>query len=190
MFPDQMSNSADPQVGFKKVLSQHSPIFPMSSKRFTGFVCSIVILFATWVGFTSPVLALDYNRESLIGADFSGQDLTDSEFTKANMRDSNLSHANLNGVRFFATNLESANLEGADLRNSTLDAARLTRANLKDANLEGAFAANAKFEGATIDGADFTDVALRPDIQKLLCSVAKGTNPTTGRETRETLYCD
>ncbi len=190
MFPAQMSNSADPQVGFKKVLFQHSPIVPMSSKRLKGFICAIVLLFAAWMSFSAPVLALDYNRESLIGMDFSGQDLTDSEFTKANMRDTNLSHTNLNGVRFFATNLESANLEGADLRNSTLDAARLTRANLKDANLEGAFAANAKFEGATIEGADFTDVALRPDIQKMLCAIAKGTNPMTGRETRETLYCD
>jgi uncharacterized protein YjbI with pentapeptide repeats len=61
---------------------------------------------------------------------------------------------------------------------------------LTNANLEGAFASNAKFEGAIIDGADFTDVLVRPDVQKMLCKVAKGTNPVTGRETRETLYCD
>ncbi len=185
---DQMSNSADPQVRLKKVLFQRSLIVPMSAMK--GLICSVIVLFASWMMFASPVFALDYNRESLIGRDFSGQDLTDSEFTKANMRESNLSHAYLVGVRFFATNLERANLEGADLRNSVLDSARLVRANLKDANLEGAFAANTKFEGATIDGADFTDVELRPDVQKMLCAAATGTNPTTGRETRETLYCD
>ncbi|MBE9013888.1 pentapeptide repeat-containing protein, partial [Pseudanabaenaceae cyanobacterium LEGE 13415] len=37
---------------------------------------------------------------------------------------------------------------------------------------------------------DFTDVEFRPDVLKMLCNVAKGTNPTTGRDTRETLYCD
>ena len=137
----------------------------------------------------SPALALDYNKESLVNADFSGRDLTDSSFTKANLRNSNLSNTNLQGVSFFAANLESANLEGANLTNATLDAARLIKVNLTNAVLEGAFAANAKFDGAIIDGADFTDVLLRQDEQDKLCKVAKGTNPTTGRETRKTLFC-
>ncbi len=136
-----------------------------------------------------PALALDYNKESLVNSDFSGRDLTDSSFTKANLRNANLSHTNLGGVSFFAANLESANLEGANLTNATLDAARFIRTNLTDAVLEGAFAANTKFDGAIIDGADFTDVLLRQDEQDKLCKVAKGTNPTTGRETRETLFC-
>jgi uncharacterized protein YjbI with pentapeptide repeats len=136
-----------------------------------------------------PALALDYNKESLVDVDFSGRDLTDSSFTKANLRSSNLSHTNLQGVSFFAANLESTNLEGANLTNATLDAARLTHTNLTNAVLEGAFAANAKFDGAIIDGADFTDVLLRQDEQDKLCKVAKGTNPTTGRATRDTLMC-
>lgn len=134
-------------------------------------------------------LALDYNKESLVNVDFSGKDLTDSSFTKANLRNSNLSDTNLRGVSFFAANLESANLEGANLTNATLDAARFINTNLTNAVLEGAFAANAKFDGAIIDGADFTDVLLRQDEQDKLCKIAKGTNPTTKRETRETLLC-
>ncbi|MBW4582148.1 MAG: pentapeptide repeat-containing protein [Tildeniella nuda ZEHNDER 1965/U140] len=136
-----------------------------------------------------PVLADDYNRDFLVGADFSGKVLTDSSFTKANLRGSNFSHSDLHGVSFFGANLEGANFEGADLRNATLDAVRFTDANLTNANLEGAFAFNAKFGGAIVDGADFTDVDVRQDAQTLLCKLAKGKNPTTGRETRDTLNC-
>jgi len=91
----------------------------------------------------------------------------------------------LRRVSFFAANLESA--EGADLTATWTP--RLIKANLTNAVLEGAFAANIRFDGAVIDGADFTDVLLRQDEQDKLCKVAKGTNPTTGRETRKTLSC-
>ncbi len=140
-------------------------------------------------GCVPTAFALEYNKEILVQADFSGRDLTDSSFTKANLRQSNFSHSKLSGVSFFAANLESANLSGVDLTYATLDSARLIKANLTNAVLEGAFAANAKFDGAIIDGADFTDVLLRQDEQKKLCKVAKGTNPTTGRDTRDTLFC-
>ncbi|MEY3333714.1 MAG: hypothetical protein RLZZ176_2014 [Cyanobacteriota bacterium] len=80
-------------------------------------------------------------------------------------------------------------MRGANLTNATLDSARLIKADLTNAILEGAFAANTKFDGAIVDGADFTDVLLRRDEQNKLCKFAKGTNPVTGRETRETLFC-
>jgi uncharacterized protein YjbI with pentapeptide repeats len=133
--------------------------------------------------------AADYNKEILLEADFSGQNLTDSSFTKANLRGANFSGSDLQGVSFFGANLEDANLEDTNLSYSTLDTARLVNANLKNAVLEGAFAFNAKFDGAVIDGADFTDVLLRRDVQEQLCAIAQGTNPTTGRETRDSLEC-
>ncbi len=138
----------------------------------------------------SAAWAADYNKEFLVGMDFSQQDLTDSTFTSANLRNSNLSGSNLQGVSLFGANLESADLSGADLRNALIDNARLTHANLTNAILEGASAANARFNGATIAGADFTDVLMRPDMEVYLCGIATGTNPVTGRQTRDTLYCE
>lgn len=157
-------------------------------KSAVAFFLLTLVSLASWA-VSSPAFALDYNRENLINTDFSDQVLTDASFTKANLRNSNLSHSDLTGVSFFAANLESANLEGANLTNATLDAARIINTNLTNAVLVGAFAANAKFDGAIIDGADFTDVLLRQDEQDKLCKVAKGVNPTTGRDTRDTLLC-
>lgn len=156
--------------------------------RYFSWLAIALLVALTLVG-SEPAIALQYDKEILIGEDFSGQDLTASSFAKANVRRCDFSGANLTGVSFFAANMDEAILVGANLSFATLDSARLTRADLTDAVLEGAFAASTRFEGATIDGADFTDVLLRPDTQAKLCEIAKGTNPTTGRDTRETLLC-
>jgi uncharacterized protein YjbI with pentapeptide repeats len=139
--------------------------------------------------YPQPAIADDYTKSVLAQADFSNRDLTGFVFDKATVRYGNFSNANLTGVSFFGANLDSVNLSGANLTNATLDTARLTRTNLTNAVLVGAFATFTKFDGAIIDGADFTDVMLRKDIQKQLCAIAKGTNPTTGRDTKDSLEC-
>ena len=107
------------------------------------------------------------------------------------MTNSNFSHANLQGVSLFLATLNGANLEGADLTFSIVDTAKFYNANLTNAIFEDALAYNAKFnEGTIIDGADFTGVYFRRSTEKLLCKLAKGTNPVTGRNTRDTLPCD
>lgn len=153
------------------------------------FVLGVILLVAVSAPGPTPAWADNYTKESLVNQDFSGQNLRDSTFTKANLISSNFSNTDLRGVSLFGANLEDANLSGADLRYATLDLARFVKTNLTNALLEGAFAYNAQFEGAKIDGADFTEVDLRRDAQALLCKVAKGTNPVTGRQTRETLNC-
>lgn len=149
----------------------------------------LLMVFLT-VGFMPPAFAsYQYDKVNLMGEDFSNQDLSDSSFVQANLRDADLSNSNLIGISLFGANMKRANLEGADLRYATLDSAQLQDANLKNAVLEGAFAFRTSFKDADVEGADFTDVLLDNEMYELLCEVADGVNPVTGRETRETLAC-
>ncbi len=138
-----------------------------------------------------PQLAIadDFTKATLGSMDFSGKDLTSYEFTQASVRGGKFVNANLTGVSLIGGDFDSADFSGANMTNTALDTTRLTRANLTNTIFVGAFVTNTNFNGAIIDGADFTDVLLRKDVQKLLCKVAKGTNPTTGRDTRDTLEC-
>ena len=154
--------------------------------KLIAFILGAMVIFLT---LTAPAHGVDYNKRNLMNRDLSGQDLTQDNFDHSILRGSNLSHANLQGVRLFGAILERANLEGADLSYAILDSANLKRTNLKNAVLEGAFAVSAVFDGAIIDGADFTDVLLNVNQERMLCDLATGTNPTTARDTRDTLFC-
>ena len=153
-------------------------------------VLLIVMALATVSIYPQVALADDFTKATLpIDSDFSGKDLTTFEFTQASVRRGKFVNVDLTGVSLIGGDFDSADMTGANLTNTLLDTARLTHANLTNAILVGASASVTNFEGAIIDGADFTDVLLRKDIQMKLCKVAKGTNPTTGRDTRESLEC-
>jgi uncharacterized protein YjbI with pentapeptide repeats len=65
----------------------------------------------------------------------------------------------------------------------------LEGADFTGAVLEGAMVTNARFKDNRLDGSDWTDVILRKDQYKYLCSIANGVNPSTGVNTRESLNC-
>ena len=133
--------------------------------------------------------AMDVAKQVLIGADYSGKDLRGATFNLSNLREANLSGSDLRGASLYGAKLQDADLSGTDLREATLDASVMTGTNLSNAVLEGAFAFNTRFVDVIISGADFTDVPMRGDQLKSLCSVAEGTNPVTGRSTRDSLGC-
>jgi uncharacterized protein YjbI with pentapeptide repeats len=149
----------------------------------------IMMSFTMSILYQPVALADDFTKATLENADFTGKDLTSYEFTQTTARNGKFANANLTGVSLIGGNFDSADMSGANLTNALLDTARLTHTNLTNAILVGAFTSVTNFDGAIIDGADFTDVLLRKDIQMKLCKVAKGTNPTTGRDTRESLEC-
>ena len=133
--------------------------------------------------------AMDYAKQILIGADFHGADLRGVTFNLTNLRDADFQDADLRGASLFGAKLQDASLRGADLREATLDAAVFEGSDLREARLEDAFAFNTKFRDVRIDGADFSGVSLRTDVVRSLCATASGTNPATGRATRDSLGC-
>jgi uncharacterized protein YjbI with pentapeptide repeats len=155
-----------------------------------ALLLTLVLLIGSAFGMATPaVAAMDYAKQVLIGADFHAADLRGVTFNLTNLRDADFSGADLRGASLFGAKLQDADLSGADLRDATLDSAVFNGTDLRNARLDDAFAFNTKFSDVQIEGADFTNVPLRGDALKALCSVAGGTNPESGRATRDTLGC-
>lgn len=85
----------------------------------------------------------------------------------------------------------NANFEGSDARGASFERNNMDGVSLKNAVLGGAYFGDSLTGVASVENADFTDASITEKILGVICGRgdAKGTNPTTGEDTRDTLMC-
>merc|ERR1719491_2282362 len=85
----------------------------------------------------------------------------------------------------------NADFEGADARGASFERNNMDGVNLKNAILSGAYVGDSLPGVENLENADFTDASIPAKVLGVVCGRedAKGTNPTTGEATRDTLMC-
>jgi len=87
--------------------------------------------------------------------------------------------------------LVKTDFSDSDIRGASLEDTSMDEANLKNTVAVGAYFSKSLLDAETMENADFTDAQIPVKTLALLCERddVKGTNPTTGADTRESLMC-
>lgn len=155
-----------------------------------------LLLMAITVGIPNAAIAssdypppLSFSNAELQGREFINWEVRAAEFSNANLTGANFTGADARGAVFSASVARDTIFHGANLSTGLLDMTDFTRADLSDALLVDTIMLRSTFKGATIDGADFSGALLDGAQIRELCTIATGTNPTTGVKTRDSLGC-
>ncbi|WP_254216787.1 pentapeptide repeat-containing protein [Synechococcus sp. CCY 9618] len=132
---------------------------------------------------------VDYTLTNQSGKDFSGEQLAGSSFAGATGRQANFQGADLHGAILTQAAFPEADFSGADLSDTLMDKVDMSGVDLTGAVLRRAIASGSDFTGATVTDADFTDALIDRVDQRILCRDARGSNPVTGADTRQSLDC-
>ncbi len=166
--------------------------FPLLS-RFQVFLVVAILLVTLFFGdqetWAKRPPEIRNQDELNISQDMHGQDLHGYEFVKFDLNGIDFSESDLTGAVFNNSKLNKTVFHGANLKDALAYASDFEQADLSDANLTNSLLMESNFDNALIDGADFTDAVLSRIQQKQLCSIATGTNPSTGVSTSYSLGC-
>lgn len=133
----------------------------------------------------------DFASLDISGQDFSNKNYKGKDFTQVVAKGTTFAKSNLQGCRFYNSFLVNADFEGADARGASFERNNMDGVNLKNAILTGAYFGDSLPGVENLENADFTDASIPAKVLGVVCGRedAKGTNPTTGEATRDTLMC-
>jgi uncharacterized protein YjbI with pentapeptide repeats len=134
---------------------------------------------------------LDFAGLDISGQDYSSKNYKGKDFTQVIAKGTNFAKSNLQGCRFYKSYLVNADFTGSDISGASLEDTSMDGASLKDVVAKGSYFSKSILDTATVENADFSDAQFPPKVTPLLCDRAdlKGTNPTTGADTRESAMC-